>query len=113
MMIRSAPPASANLAEMPVPAPTPRIGWPWRTASRRLAMHSSRESISTPLGAAPLGASHAREFRREARGELRVIDMRVHLDNFHLGMASNRIEQRGGGVRIVKRLSGRIDRRNA
>src|SRR5919202_4872963 len=28
MMIRSAPPASANLAEMPVPAPAPMMGLP-------------------------------------------------------------------------------------
>ena len=33
--IRSAPPSSSNLAEMPVPAPAPMMGWPEATRARR------------------------------------------------------------------------------
>ena len=34
MMMRSAPPASAHLAEMPVPAPQPTTGLPASTSAR-------------------------------------------------------------------------------
>ena len=34
MRIRSAPPASANLAEIPVPAPAPIIGLPFYNVAR-------------------------------------------------------------------------------
>jgi hypothetical protein len=42
MMIKSAPPASASLAEMPVPAPQPTIGLPAAFCCRSRATISSR-----------------------------------------------------------------------
>src|ERR1700733_14926700 len=100
MMIRSAPPASANLAEMPVPAPTPRRGAPWRTVSRSLASDRSRDDIHAPV-------QHAQELRYHAGGELRVVDVCVHLDDLHLivivSVPAEGFEQRGVRFRIIKR----------
>src|SRR5579875_3099598 len=42
MIIRSMPPASAHLADKPVPAPPPMIGLPAATWPRRRCRHSSR-----------------------------------------------------------------------
>ena len=42
MMIRSAPPSCAHLADRPVPAPAPITGRPWATCSRSRASASSR-----------------------------------------------------------------------
>src|SRR6516162_5890769 len=42
MIIRSMPPASAHLADNPVPAPPPMIGFPVATWARRRCKHSSR-----------------------------------------------------------------------
>ena len=42
MMIRSAPPSCAHLADRPVPAPAPITGRPWATCSRNRARASSR-----------------------------------------------------------------------
>src|SRR6516164_6872519 len=41
MMIRSMPPASAHLADRPVPAPPPMMGRPAATWARRRSRHSS------------------------------------------------------------------------
>src|SRR3984885_14111274 len=104
MMIRSAPPASPNLAEIPVPAPTPRMGAPWRTVSRSLASDCSREDIHAPV-------QHAQKLRDHAGGELGVVDVCVHLDDLHLvSVPAEGFEQRGVRFRIIKRLPGRIDR---
>src|SRR5215472_10759882 len=42
MMSRSMPPASAHLADRPMPAPPPTIGLPAATWARRRCKHSSR-----------------------------------------------------------------------
>ena len=47
MMIRSAPPASAHLAERPVPAPAPMIGLPASTWARSRASASARGHACT------------------------------------------------------------------
>src|ERR1700745_2541165 len=105
MMIRSAPPASANLAEMPVPAPTPRMGTPCRTVSRSLARHCSRESIGAP----GRRVQHADKLRYGACSKLRVVYMCVDLFDFHTCVPSNRLKQSGGSDGIVERLAGGID----
>src|SRR3954453_23781463 len=52
MMIRSMPPASAHLADRPMPAPPPMTGRPAATWARRRRRHSSRVN---PLMAVPHG----------------------------------------------------------
>src|SRR2546425_10678476 len=105
MMIRSAPPASANLAEMPVPAPTPRMGAPSRTVSRSLARQRSRESIGSP----DRRVQHAHKLRHDARGKLRVVNMCVDLFDFHTSVPSNCFKQGGGSSGIVEGLADGID----
>ena len=46
MMMRSAPPASAHLAEMPVPAPHPTTGRPAATSARTRRRISLRASAT-------------------------------------------------------------------
>src|SRR5215467_10126795 len=105
MMIKSAPPASANLAEIPVPAPTPRMGAPCRTVSRSLARHWSRESIGAPDGS----LQHTQKFGHDARSKLQVVNMCVDLPDLHTGVTSNRLKQGTGSGGIVEGLSGGID----
>src|SRR4051794_32434299 len=45
MMIRSMPPASAHLADRPMPAPPPTIGRPAATWARSRRRHSSRVNM--------------------------------------------------------------------
>ena len=42
MTMRSMPPASSHLAERPVPAPPPMIGWPASTIARNFFRISAR-----------------------------------------------------------------------
>ena len=62
MMMRSMPPASAHLAQMPVPAPPPMIGRPAATWARSRARHSSRVKKLMP------GAGSVRPARGLAGG---------------------------------------------
>src|SRR5262249_55974703 len=50
MTIRSMPPASAHLADRPVPAPPPTIGRPAATWARRRSRMAWRESVIGGLG---------------------------------------------------------------
>src|SRR5271154_3380747 len=74
MTMRSAPPASSFLAEMPVPAPAPMIGWPcafmaWKRASMsERGMRGMRLSPRSPA-AEPIAEQPAKlrgDFRRKA-----------------------------------------------
>src|SRR3954453_11647513 len=67
MMIRSAPPASAHLAESPVPAPAPMIGFPASTCPRRRASASA------------LVIHHLMEPVRHRVRERRVVDVEIEL----------------------------------
>ena len=48
-MIRSAPAASAHLAEIPVPAPAPRIGVPRALLALHRSRHADRSIMLSPL----------------------------------------------------------------
>src|SRR6476661_5715931 len=65
MRMRSAPPRSANFAEMPVPAPAPRTGRPASTSAR------SRASTSALVYIAFL--SELGDVDRGAPGERRLV----------------------------------------
>src|SRR3954469_1309440 len=62
-MIRSMPPASAHLADSPVPAPPPMMGRPAATWARRRRRHSSRvkELMGTPGGGRGSGPDPVRQ----------------------------------------------------
>src|ERR1700689_760483 len=48
MMIRSAPAASAHLAEIPVPAPAPRMGIPCALLALHRCRHADRSVMVSP-----------------------------------------------------------------
>src|ERR1700677_638169 len=48
MMIRSAPAASAHLAEIPVPAPAPRMGVPRALLALHRSRHAARSIMLSP-----------------------------------------------------------------
>src|SRR5687768_7462875 len=85
MMMRSTPPRSENLAEMPVPAPAPMIGSPALTRARRRPSESG------------------------------IVDVEVELDERHgwSDSSANRVEQRGVGFGIVKLLPRSVQRTHA
>ena len=72
MMIRSAPPASANFAESPVPAPAPMIGDRASTCARRRRSDSSRGSSCRLLDQLVQPVGHRDRERR-------VVDVLVEL----------------------------------
>src|SRR5688500_1429164 len=99
MMMRSTPPRSENLAEMPVPAPAPMIGSPALMRARRRPSESSRamNGIRAPC-------ETGEKLLRHRVGECGVVDVEVELDERHRGSrrAADRIEQRGIRVGIVE-----------
>src|SRR6516162_3554559 len=84
MTMRSAPPASSFLAEMPVPAPAPIMGWPFAFIARKRARISERwiRGITSTSCAAPSEprAEQAAKLGGDLRGETRVVDMFRHAD---------------------------------
>ena len=71
MMIRSAPPASANLAEMPVPAPAPTMGLPLGDLALQAVEHL--------LAGVPHRLSISRRAPGGGPGEGVVVDVAVQL----------------------------------
>src|SRR5262245_66484665 len=112
MMMRSAPPASANLAEMPVPAPTPSRQPPCRRVSRSLAMHFSRQDMCAPGRSEPAPAQQGKEFGYDSTRELRVVYVRVQFHHLDSGMTANCVEQSNVRFRVVKGLACRVNRRD-
>src|SRR5260370_37618092 len=109
MMIRSAPPASANLADIPVPAPTPRRAAPWLTVARSLAMHCSRESMCVSGSA----FEQTHELCHQSFCKLGVVYMDIQLSDLDRCMLSDGIEPGGGSGGIVERLARSINSRDA
>src|SRR5689334_8882153 len=102
MTIRSMPPASSHLAESPVPAPPPTIGWPRRIISRK---RSTRARRSKRGMSAPVGRHDVEECVGESRGEGRIVDCLRALDQAALrrgyeGLA-DRGKERGVGLGVV------------
>src|SRR5688500_19318896 len=110
MMMRSTPPRSENLAEMPVPAPAPMIGSPALTRARKRPNESSRamNGIRAPC-------ETGEKLFRHRVGECGIVDVKVELDERHRGSdgSTNRVEQRGSGFGIVELLPGRVERAHA
>src|SRR5688500_15491146 len=104
MMMRSTPPRSANLAEMPVPAPAPMIGELDSICERRRRSDALRamKGILRHMLLQP-----GQPFIRQRLCKLGVIDVRVNLANAHLlaNAFSQRLEERAIGLRIAKRLA--------
>src|SRR6188474_3457128 len=102
MTMRSTPPCSANLAEMPVPAPAPMIGEPLSRWARRRRSASSR-GMNGMVGSAP---KEAQQLVRQGAGERFVVKVQVELANLHsrAGMLPQRFEQGTIGLGVVERL---------
>ena len=108
MMIRSAPPSCAHLADRPVPAPAPMTGLPAATCSRSWASASSRVT------------SHAPDQLVQAvghrRGERRVVDVGVDLVDLDLaGSMPSRsaAKSASSACGVVERLAVDVDGRDA
>src|SRR5450759_4652249 len=111
MIIRSAPPASAVFAVMPVPAPQPTIGVPASICARRRRRISLRGmngmsvllrtvGCQRPWLSAP--GEHLEQGLGDLSGELRIIDVRVHLDEGdpRLEPGADGVEAGAVGLRI-------------
>src|SRR5690349_19011123 len=120
MTMRSMPPASSHLAERPVPAPPPTIGWPRAIMSRNRVRISWREMRG--IGSASLQPAHRRgeggdlaERGDHGLGEGGIVDVVRHADQLALAtaaeIAGDRVEEGLVGERIPEGLSRRIDRR--
>ena len=101
MMIRSAPPASASLAERPVPAPAPMIGLPGRDLRAQ-----PRERLVARHAAPPISSCSRSAI---ACGERGVVDLVVALVHLDVGVErlAQPLEQRLVGLRVVERLARR------
>src|SRR5699024_7461556 len=114
MMIRSMPPASADFAEMPVPAPPPMIGRPSVTFWRSLASAVLR-SMSVPSCAGARSVLCGDQGVQPPGGlppEPGVVDVLLGLDQLHGGAgqgAAQRVEECGVGLRVVERLAVGVD----
>src|SRR6476469_5279406 len=103
MMMRSTPPASADLAEMPVPAPAPMTGFPAAIVARRRPSAVSR-SISALLGAR---GDEGVQLVGHPPCQRRVVDVRVVVDHRDAAAVDARrhgTEERLVGLRVVERL---------
>ena len=109
MMIRSAPPASAHLAESPVPAPAPitaraardRRAAAARSASARFTRHSPTKLV---------------QLRDHRVGEGRIVDVGVQLDQLHVRArrcARTAAKSASSAVGVVERAAWRGDHRDA
>jgi hypothetical protein len=121
MISRSTPPASAALADSPVPAPAPMIG---RLAARgraqpgqrRLAVHrpvAHRLSSSPPRPGPARPADHPVHGVGGAAAEARVVDRRVDVVDDHAAPGEPRgqgLEQGGVRVGVGERRAGHVDR---
>src|ERR1700691_3613497 len=84
MTMRSAPPSSSPLADIPVPAPAPMIGWPCAFIARKRPRMSERGIRGMRLPSCPSAgdavAEQPAEFGDDRRGKARIVDMRRHPD---------------------------------
>src|SRR4029077_20303292 len=100
MMIRSAPPASAHLADKPVPAPAPMMAWPRSALARSRARSSSRRTSVPALDHLVQPVGHR-------GGECGVVDVRVDPLQGLAGraeLAVERVAAGGVGRRVEERL---------
>src|SRR5687768_16978847 len=103
MMMRSTPPRSENLAEMPVPAPAPMIG------SRALTRACNRFSAaSRPMNGMYSFRQQGQKLLCDRIRKRSVVDVQVQLDqpNVWPDVGPQRFEQCRVCNRIVERLFG-------
>src|SRR6266545_7995812 len=123
MMMRSAPPSCAHLADSPVPAPAPITGRPWATCSRSAARASSRVIDGSPprgvrprvlmatIGILPLENQLVQPIGHRG-GEHGVVDIGVDLVDLDLAgidALAQRGEERLVGLGVVERLALDVD----
>src|SRR5262245_55276889 len=122
MMIRSAPPASAHLADKPVPAPAPTRRSPCATVDRILAFQSVLSCFTCfPVSLKRLGTSGSghhyahrsaqfQEHSCRAIGKDRVVDIGIEFDDRDalLQVRTDGLKAGMVGIRIPKGPAGRI-----
>src|SRR5579871_425804 len=93
-MMRSAPPSSANLAEIPVPAPAPTMGRCSAIWRRSRCKTSVRENLIQNLRSLGQGLKtcttrarfhHLKQCLRCPVSKLRIIDIGSEFDNGNIG----------------------------
>src|SRR6516164_5680956 len=121
MTIRSAPPSSSPLAEIPVPAPAPMIGSPRAFMARKRVRISERGtrgmSLTLDLPASEPASKQPTEFGNDFSGEAWIVDVLRHADEAaRAGLPDGRFERAEEfcvSVGIRERAAGRIERRYA
>src|SRR5437016_3771184 len=111
MMIRSAPPCSAHLADRPVPAPAPTRRSPRATADRSLAFQSGLSVVICFLSCRR--AHHSAQFQKHLGRAIckdRVVDIAVDFDHRYslVQAGADGVKASMVGLRIPKRLAWRI-----
>ena len=107
MMIRSTPPASAHLAERPVPAPAPMIGRPASTCARSRASASSRVISASRI------ISSSRSAIASANASSFTSRSSSCTSTFGAERLAQPLEQRRVGLGVVERLALGRDHRDA
>src|SRR5271155_2004026 len=108
MTMRSAPPASSFLAEIPAPAPAPMIGWPCAFMARKRARMSERGMRGMRLSprspaAEPIAEQPAElggDFRRKAR----IVDVLRHANEAACAGLPNRCLERAEKLSVGVRI---------
>src|SRR6476620_10603095 len=98
MMMRSTPPASADLAEMPVPAPAPMTGFPAAIVARRRPSAVAR-SISALHAVTAASGDEGVQLVGHPPCQRRVVDVRVVVD--HCDAAAVDARRHGAEERLV------------
>src|SRR5689334_24435373 len=106
MTMRSIPPASSHLAERPVPAPPPTIGWPLAIMPRNFSRMSLRAILG--MGSAPV-VDEVEEGLHQRRGEAGVVHVVWQPDDAAAVVLPDsgfeRLEEGRIGGRVVERLA--------
>src|SRR5688572_5220956 len=115
MTIRSTPPASSNLALMPVPAPAPIIGTPASMFLRRQPNTCSRVYVGISSSSLLPLRDQLEHHGDRFLGERAVIDVVVHLDDRNPGPHTflDRVKHGAVGGAILKLLPIAVENRHA
>src|SRR4051812_23473109 len=113
MTMRSIPPASSHLAERPVPAPPPTIGWPLAIMPRNFSIMSLRAILG--MGSAPV-VDEIEEGLHQGRREAGVVKVIGQPDDATAVVLPHgrlqRLEEGAVGHGVMKRLAGHVEQRD-
>src|SRR4051812_17029541 len=114
MTMRSIPPASSHLAERPVPAPPPTIGWPFAIMPRNFSSMSLRAILG--MGSAPV-VDEVEEGLHQRRREAGIVEVIRQSDDAAPVVLPHgrleRLEECGIGRWVMERLARHVEQRHA